>query len=51
MVELIEVMRQRDDFEFISLLNKVRAGEIENNSKPRFLKEKSFPQHVVHMFA
>ena len=55
MVELIEVMRQRDDFEFISLLNKVRAGEIddhvENNSKRRFLKEKSFPQHVVHMFA
>ena len=55
MVELTEVMRQRGDFEFISLLNKIREGEIddhvENILKSRFLKEKSFPQHVVHMFA
>ena len=49
------VMRQRGDFEFISLLNKIREGEIddhvENTLKSRFLKEKSFPQHVAHMFA
>ena len=55
MVKLTEVMRQRGDFEFISLLNKIREGEIddhvENSLKSRFLKEKSFPQHVVHMFA
>ena len=55
MVELTEVMRQKADFEFISLLNKIREGKIddhvENTLKSRFLKEKSFPQHVVHMFA
>ena len=55
MVELTEVMRQRGDFEFISLLNKIREGEIddhvENTLKSCFLKENIFPQHVVHMFA
>ena len=55
MVELTEVMRQRGDFEFISPLNKIREGEIddhvENTLKSHFLKKKSFPQHVVHMFA
>ena len=55
MVELTEVMRQRGDFEFISLLNEIREGEIDdhvvNTLKSRFLKEKSFPQHVVQMFA
>ena len=55
MVELTEVMRQRGDFEFISLLIKIREGEIddhvENTLKSRFLKKISFPQHVVHMFA
>ena len=54
MVELTEVMRQRGDFEFISPLNKIREGEIddhvENTLKSHFLKKKSFPQHVVHMF-
>ena len=57
MVELTEVIRQRGDFQFISLLtllNKIREGEIddhvENTSKSCFLKEKPFPQHVVHMF-
>ena len=55
MVELTEVMRQRGDFEFISLLNKIREGEIddhvENTLKSPFLKEKSFPQLVGSMFA
>ena len=55
MVELTEVMRQRGDLDFISILNEIRDGEIddylENTLKSRFLKEKSFPQHVVHMFA
>ena len=55
MVELTEVMRQRGDFEFISLLNKIREGEIddhvENTLKSHFLKEKSFPQLVGSMFA
>ena len=55
MVEFTEVIRQRDDFEFISLLNKIKKWEIddyvENTLKSRFLKEKPFPQYVVHMFA
>ena len=54
MVDLTEVMRQRSDFEFISLLNKIREGEIddhvENTLKSRFLKEKYFARHVLHMF-
>ena len=48
-------MRQSGDFEFISLLNKIKEGEIDNHVestlKSQFLKKKSFPQHVVHMFA
>ena len=55
MVELTEVMCQRGDFKFISLLNKIREGEtdghVENTLNSRFFKEKSFHQHVVHMFA
>ena len=49
-VELTEVMHQWDGFEFISLLNKIREGEIndhvENTLKSYFLKEKSFP-HIL----
>ena len=40
MVELTEIMRQRGYFEFISLLNKIKEGEIddqvENTLKSRF---------------
>ena len=45
MAELSEVMRQRGDFEFISLLNQIRKEEIDDHieNKSRFLKEKSFP--------
>ena len=51
-VELTEVMRQRGDFEFISLLNKIMEGEIDDHVENTLkVKEKSFPQHVVHMFA
>ena len=43
MVKLTEVMRQRGDFEFISLLNKIREREIddhvENSLKSQFIKE------------
>ena len=55
MVEISEVMRQRDNFELVSLLNKITEKEIndhvENTLKLHFLKEKYFPQYVVHMFA
>ena len=43
MVELTEVLRQRRNFEFISLLNKIRGGEIddriENTLKSCFFEE------------
>ena len=55
MVKLTQVMHQRGNFEFISLINKIREGEtddhVENTLKSSFLKEKYFPKHVVHMFA
>ena len=55
MAELTEVMRQRRDSEFISLVNKIREGEIDdsfkNTLKSYFSKEKPFLQHVVHVFA
>ena len=41
MAELTESMGQRDEFEFLSLLNKIREGEIEghveNTLKSRFI--------------
>ena len=55
MVELTEIIRQGGNFEFIILSNKIREGDIdghvENTLKSCFLEEKSFLQHVVHMFA
>ena len=55
MVELTEVISERGDFEFISLLNKIREGKsgdhVANTLKSHFLKEKYFPQLVVHMFS
>ena len=54
-VKLTDIILQRGDFELISLLNKIREGEIddhvENTLMSRFLKKKYFPQHVMHMFA
>ena len=55
MIELTKFMRRRGDFQIISLLNKIKErgidDHVENNLKSRFLKEKYFPQHAVHMFA
>ena len=55
MLELTEFMCQKGDLEFIIPLNKISEGEIddyvENTLKSRFLKEKYFDRHVVHMFA
>ena len=56
-VELTEVMRQQGDYEFISLLGKIRVGavdeEVEKLLKSRFVaKDNLFYQdHAVHMFA
>ena len=55
MVELTEVMRQRGNFKFINLPHKIRTWEIYdqvgNTLKSCFLNKKSFPEHVLHMFA
>ena len=54
-LELTEVKGKGGNFQFISLLNKITEGEIddhvEDTLKPRFLKKQSFSQHVVHVFA
>ena len=55
MVVLTEVMRQKDDHDFIRVLNKKREGnideDVEHTLKARFLETKSYPEHAVHMFA
>ena len=55
MVELTEVLRQRGDHDFITVLNKIRKGsiddDVEHTLKARFLETKSYPEHAVHMFA
>ena len=56
-VELTEVMRQRGDLEFISFLNKVRAGIVDYEGGKillsRFIaKDKpAYRKHALHMFA
>ena len=44
MIELTEVMRQKDDMEYIQLLNKIRVGnvdeDVENKIKSRFIEKK-----------
>ena len=55
-VELTEVMRQQGDYEFISLLSKIRVGavddEVEKLLKSRFVAKDNlfYPDHAVHMF-
>ena len=50
-------MRQQGDHEFISLLNKIRVGtvddEVEKLLKSRFVAKYYlfYPKHAVHMFA
>ena len=49
--------RQQGDYEFVSLLNKIRVGivddKVEKLSKPRFVTKDDllYPKHAVHMFA
>ena len=55
--ELTELMRQKDDVDFIHLLNKVRVGNIDNNVenilKARFISKNnpSYPIEALHIFA
>ena len=57
MAELTEVMRQQGDYNFISLLNKIRISvvdnEVERSLLSRFVAKdnSSYPRHAVHMFA
>ena len=57
MVELTEVMRQREDFEFIQILNKIREGncdeEVETILKSRLFSQPSdqFPKNALNVFA
>ena len=55
MAELTEVMRQRDDYQFINILNKIREGQIDEDVeltlKSRFFNKLSYPENAVHIFA
>ena len=54
MAELTEVMRQREDYQFINIFNKIREGQIDENVelilKSRFFN-KSYPENADHIFA
>ena len=57
MIELTEVMRQKDDMEYIQLLNKIRVGnvdeDVENKIKSRFIEKnnKEIPHDELHTIA
>ena len=57
MAELTEVMRQRDDIDFVDLLNQVRVGELDEEKeellKSRFISKDSpdYPADTTHIFA
>ena len=57
MAELTEVMRQQGDYNFISLLNKIRIGvvdnEVERSLLSRFVAKDNplYLRHAVHIFA
>ena len=57
MAELTEVMRQRDDIDFVDLLNQVRLGQLDEEKekllKSRFISKDSpdYPANTTHIFA
>ena len=57
MAELTEVMRQQGDYNFISLLNEIRTGVVDNEVErlllSRFVAKDNplYLRHAVHMFA
>ncbi|XP_066928370.1 uncharacterized protein [Clytia hemisphaerica] len=57
MAELTEVMRQRDDIDFVDLLNQVRSGELDEEKeellKSRFITKDSpdYPANITHIYA
>ena len=56
-VELDEVMRQKEDKFFIDVLNKIRVADVDSNIvkvlKSRFvnLDDHNYPEHALHIFA
>ena len=57
MAELTKVMRQREDYQFINTLNKIREGQVDEHVeltlKSQFFSkdEPLYPESVVHFFA
>ena len=57
MAELTEVMRQRDDINFVQLLNQIRIGKLDEEStnllKSRFVgfNNLQYPQETIHIYA
>ena len=56
-VELTEIMRQKDDATFIHILNKIRLGNIDkqvvDNLQARFIDkaDSDYPENALHIFA
>ena len=54
MTELTEVIRQRDGYQFINILNKIREGQIDEGVeltlKSRFFNKLSYPKNAAHIF-
>ncbi|XP_066926174.1 uncharacterized protein [Clytia hemisphaerica] len=57
LAELTQVMRQRNDIEFVDLLNQVRLGDLDEEKeellKSRFISKDSpdYPADITHIFA
>ena len=57
LAELTEIMRQKDDVDFIELLNKVRVGNVdeivERKLKAKFIEksDENYPHDCLHIFA
>ena len=54
MTELTEVIRQRDGYQFINILNKIREGQIDEGVeltlKSRFFNKLSYLKNAAHIF-
>ena len=55
MAELTKVMRQREDYQFINNLTKIREGQIDEDVelklKSRYFNKPSYPENAFHIFA
>ena len=57
MIELIEIMRQKDDISFTQMLNRIRLGEFTDNDKEKLSErvidknDENYPHDALHIWA